>query len=50
MTPKVDLGLSEEILNSCREDAPEHTCDACQCDKAECVYCQLKAKERWEAL
>ncbi len=48
MAPKIDIGMSDCVLYICRDDAPNHSCDACTCNKIECAQYQLEARDKWE--
>lgn len=44
--PKVDIGLSVDIIDLCAEDAPQKRCDICQATIEECLINQKNEQER----
>lgn len=42
--PKVNINMPENVLNQCREDAPDKSCIMCMCTEEECIESQHEAK------
>lgn len=44
-TPKVDIGMPQEVIDWCLRECPPNECALCACDISECEQEQLRAKK-----